>query len=162
MEDFFMNRDYILIIVQFIVTIGLLIRYIPRNKIREANLVFLFKLLLTLVLGLTVSELRLIEYPVRLFPHATKTSFTFEFFVYPSICAIFNLNYPEKKSNFIQFMYYSYFCSMITVLEIFAEKYTNILEYINWTWYITWISLFITFFISRKYYLWFFKLNQDN
>ena len=157
-----MYRDYILISIEWIVTIGLLIRYIPRNKIREANVIFLFKALLTWTLSLMVSELRLIEYPVRLFPYANRTSFTFEFFVYPSICAIFNTNFPEKKSTFDKFMYYCYYCTSMTILEIFTEKYTNILTYRHWTWYITWITLFITFFISRKYYVWFFKLKQNN
>jgi hypothetical protein len=157
-----MNRDYILIIIEWIVTAGLLIRFIPKNKIREANVVFLFKYLLSWTLSIIISNYNLIIYPVRLFPYSHKTSFTFESFVYPALCAIFNINFPKDKSSFIKFMHYFYYCTVVTVLEIFTEKYTNILKYVHWTWYITWITLFITFFISRKYYLWFFKLNQDN
>ena len=157
-----MNRDYALIITEWIVTIGLLIRFIPKNKIREAHVIFLFNNLLTWILSLTVSEFKLIEYPVRLFPYANKTSFTFESFVYPAICAIFNTNFPEKKSTFIQFMYYFYYCTTMTVLEVITEKRTNILKYIHWTWYITWITLFITFLISRTYYVWFFRLKNYN
>lgn len=157
-----MTRDYMLTIIEWITTIGLLIRFIPRDKIREAHVTFLFKQILSWILGLSVAELKLIEYPVRLFPYANKTSFTFEFFVYPAICAIFNTNFPIKKSPFSRFMYYFYYCTTMTVMEIFTEKYTNILKYIHWTWYITWITLFITFFISRRYYVWFFKLNKHN
>lgn len=157
-----MNRDYILIAIEWIITIVLLIRYIPKNKIREAHVIFFFKQLLTWLLGLTVVEFRLVEYPVREFPYANKTSFTFEYFVYPAICAIFNLHYPEKKSTFGQFMYYFYYCTAMTILEVLTEKYTNIITYIHWTWYLTWISLFLTFYISRKYYKWFFKLQQNN
>ena len=162
MEEITMNRDYIIIAIECIITIGLLIRYIPRKKIREANVIFLFKVFIAMILSLTVSEFRLIEYPARLFPYANRTSFHFEFFVYPSICAIFNINFPKKKSIFNQFMYYCYYCTTLTVLEIIAEKYTNILKYIHWSWYISWITFFITFYISRKYYLWFFKLKQNN
>nr|WP_282434416.1 CBO0543 family protein [Desulfosporosinus orientis] len=43
---------------------------------------------MTWAVGLGVVELRLIEYPVRLFPYANRTSFSFEYFIYPSICAI--------------------------------------------------------------------------
>jgi len=157
-----MTRDYMLTIIEWITTIGLLIRFIPRDKIREAHVTFLFKQILSWILGLSVAELKLIEYPVRLFPYANKTSFTFEFFVYPAICAIFNTNFPIKKSLFSRFMYYFYYCTTMTVMEIFTEKYTNILKYIHWTWYITWITLFITLFISRRYYVWFFKLNKHN
>ena len=157
-----MTRDYILITIGCIVTIGLLVKFIPKDKIREAHVAFLFKQLLTWVLGLTVVEVKLIEYPIRLFPYSTKTSFAFEYFVYPSLCAIFNVHYPKNKSTFGQFMYYFYFCTTMTVFEVFVEKHTNILKYIHWTWYITWLTLFITFYCTRKYYVWFFKLNQNN
>lgn len=157
-----MNVNYIFLALEWLITIGLLICFIPKHKIREAHVAFLAKQAITWVLGLSVVELRLIEYPIRLFPYANKTSFTFEYFVYPSICAIFNVHYPEKKSAFSQFMYYFYYCTTLTGIEILTEKYTNILKYIHWSWYVTWISLFITFFITRKYYVWFFKLREKS
>jgi hypothetical protein len=156
------NKEYALIIAQWIITIGLLIKFIPRNKIREAYIAFTFKQILTWILGLTVAELRLIEYPVRLFPYANKASFTFEYFVYPSICAIFNVNFPENKSNFSKSMYYFYYCTAITILEVLVEKHTNIIKYIHWTWHVTWITLFITFFITRRFYLWYLRQNQKS
>jgi len=157
-----MNRDFILNIIGWIITIGLLVKFIPKNKIREASVAFSFKQFPTWVLGLTVVQYKLIEYPVRLFPYVTKTSFSFEYFIYPSLCAIFNIHYPQKKNAFSQFMYYFYFCTTMTVIEVFVEKHTDILKYIHWTWYITWITFFITFYCTRKYYEWFFKLKQDN
>ena len=157
-----MNRDYILIAIGFIITIILLVKFIPKNKFREAIVAFLFKQLITWILGLSVVELRLIEYPVRLYPYATKSSFAFEYFIYPSFCAIFNVHYPEKKSALGRFMYYFYYCTAITISEVFIEKYTNILKYIHWTWYITWSTLFITFYITRIFYVWFFKLKQND
>ncbi len=156
-----MNINYIIIAIEWIIAIGLLVKFIPKNKIREAFVAFLFTQNLTWVLGLTVAELKLIEYPVRLFPYASRVSFTFEYFLYPSICAIFNVHYPQKKNAFGQFMYYFYYCTTLTVAEVFIEKYTNTLKYIHWTWYITWITLFLTFYATRKYYVWFLKLEQD-
>ena len=93
-----MNWDYALIALEWILTIVLLVKFISKNKIREAHVAFFFKQLITWVLGLLVVQLKLIEYPVRLFPYANKASFTFEYFVYPSLCAIFNVNFPEKKN----------------------------------------------------------------
>ena len=158
-----MNMNYMIIIAEWIVTICLLLMFIPKNKIREASVAFLFKHLITWLFGLIVVELRLIKYPIRLFfPYATKSSFSFEYFIYPSLCAIFNVHYPTKKNFLGQFMYYFYFCTSMTFLEIILEKYTQILKYIHWTWYITWITLFITFYVSRKFYEWFFKLKQND
>lgn len=156
-----MNREYRLIIIGLTITLGLLLVFIPKNKIREAQVGFLGKLVITWLLGLTVVECGLIEYPARLFfREANKTSFEFEFFIYPSICAIFIVNYPEKKSSFGQFMYYFYYCTSLTVIEVIVEKYTNILNYIHWSWYITWISFFITFYVNKKYNDWFFRTNK--
>lgn len=156
-----MSIDTLFYLAGWIVPIILLILFIPRDKIREAMLVFLFKLLLNWFLGLVVVQLGLIEYPVRLFPRATNTNFSFEYFIYPSICAIFNLNYPNKKNGFIQFLYYSFYCSSMTVIEVIAERYSNVIRYIHWTWHITWITLFLTFFLSRCFYVWFFRLKAD-
>lgn len=156
-----MNKDIFILISAWIITFTMLVFFIPKNKIREALFVFLLKQAITWLIGLLVVELRLIEYPVELFfKYATKTSFSFEYFIYPSICAVFNLNYPARKNKVQQFLYYSYFCSIMTIIEVLCEKYTNLIKYIHWTWYITWITLFLTFYISRKIYLWFFKIKQ--
>ncbi|HEX2927715.1 MAG TPA: CBO0543 family protein [Ruminiclostridium sp.] len=137
--------------------IVILIVYVPKNKIREAQLIFFFKQLITWFFGLIVVQLRLIEYPFRLFPYANKTSFSFEYFIYPAICVIFNLHYPKNVGKLKQFLYYVYFCTAITVFEELCVEYTNLIKYIHWTWYYTWVSFYLTFYISHKYYLWFFK-----
>jgi hypothetical protein len=135
----------------------LLLIFVRRDMIRQAIIIFLFKQLLTWLLGLIVVEFGLIVYPIRFFPNATKSSFTFEYLIYPAICVIFNLHYPNGKSRIRQFLHFVYFCSAITVVEVLCERYTDIIKYIHWTWYATWISLFLTFYISRKFYVWFFK-----
>lgn len=156
-----MNSDLLILIVAWIITIIILILFIPKDKLREAQLVFIFIQLITWFIGLLVVEFRLLEYPVEFFKYATKSSFTFEYFIYPAICAVFNMNYPVKKTIFKQFMYYFDFCSIMTIIEVLCERYTNIITYLHWTWYVTWITLFITFYLSRQYYLWFFRLKEN-
>jgi uncharacterized membrane protein YwzB len=155
-----MNKETIILITAWILMIISLVLFIPKNKFREAQVIFFFKQLMTWVLGLTVAQFRLIEYPVREFSYATKSSFSFEYFIYPSICVVFNLHYPEGKSRIRQFMHYVYFCTGMTILEVLCEEYTNILKYIHWHWYTTWITLFVTFFLSHLYYVWFFRLRS--
>lgn len=155
-----MGRDTIIIIFGWLITSTLLLIFTPKEKIRHALLIFFFKQFMTWILGLSVSELKLIEYPVRSFSYATRSSFDFEYFIYPAFCVLFNLHYPKGKNFFDKFMYYAYFCSVISAIEFIIERYTNIIKYINWEWYITWITLFATFYISRKFYIWFFKLNE--
>lgn len=157
-----MKIEYIILGASWIVIVIGLILFIPRNKIRHAWVAFLFKQIITWLLGHIVAEYKLIEYPVRLFKHATKTSFSFEYFIYPSLCVFFNLYYPVNKSLFKQFSHYFIYCSAITILEVALEKYTDLISYIHWTWYWTWLSLFITFYLSRKFYLWFLKKPIQN
>lgn len=153
-----MNWDLFILAAAWIITMILLVIFTPRDKIREAALIFLFKQTITWSVGLVVVELRLIEYPAREFSLATRTSFTFEYFVYPALCVIFNLHYPEGKSFFRQFAHFFYYCSSMTLIEMLIERYTNIIRYIHWSWYTTWITLFMTFFASRHFYKWFFRL----
>ena len=156
-----MNKEYFLIMIQWIVIICLLVKFIPKNKIREAQVAFFFMQSITWVQGLIVAQFSLVEYPVRLFEHATQTCFTFEYFAFPSIAAIFNVHYPKEKNAFGKFMYYFYYCSALTIVEAFIEKYMDNLEYMHWTWYITWSTVCFSLYITRRYYQWFFKLKQN-
>jgi len=92
-----MLAETIIEISSLFVSAALLLIFVPKNKIREASVIFCFKQLITWLLGLFVAEFNLIEYPVRLFANATKASFTFEYFVYPSICVILIFTILKEK-----------------------------------------------------------------
>lgn len=155
-----MTKEYIILISFWIITIISLILFIPRKKVRIAHTSYLFKLLLTWLFGLFVVEFRLIEYPIHEFKYANNTSFTFEYFVYPAICSLFNVHYPANKSILLKVIYYSAFPSIITIIEVILERYTQLINYIDWTWYWTWITLLITFILSRLYVRWFFRIKS--
>jgi hypothetical protein len=149
--------DRIVLIAVWIFTIMLLVLFTPRHQLREAQIVFLFKQALTWPLGILVVESGLLSYPVREFPNAINTSFSFEYFIYPATCIIFVLRFPEKRSMLWKIGWYILFPSWMTLLEVLIERYTDLIHYVTWTWYWTWISLCITFFMSRHYYLWYIK-----
>ncbi len=136
----------------------LLVIYVPKSRLREALVIFFFKQFMTWPLGLTAVNYGLIEYPVRLFSNATKVHFSFEYFIYPALCVIFMMTYPEGQGWLQRFMHYFNFCTVMTLFEVGAERYTATIKYIHWTWYISWLSFFITFYLSRKFYEWFFKV----
>lgn len=153
-----MLLEELILYLAWIITIICFWLFIPREKWRHAHVAIFFKQFITWVTGLEVVNLGLIEYPVRFFSNANGTSFTFEFLVYPVISAFFNIYYPENKSGLVKFIYYASICSVMTVLELLLENYTQLLRYIDWTGYLTWFSLFVTLYISRLYYRWFFKI----
>lgn len=150
-----------ILISSWIVVSLLLIRFIPREKIREAQLAFLSKQTMTWLFGLIVVEKGFISYPDRFFKKANRTSFTFEYFVYPALCALFNSYYPENKPNILKFLYYFSHTSIITIFEMIAVKYTNLIRYKKWSWYMSFITIWMTYYISRIYYRWFFKIRTE-
>ncbi len=147
----------------WIITSLLLVKYVPKNRIREAHISFLFKQVITWLFGLLVVEKGLISYPNRLFfKNAIKSSFTFEYFVYPALCSLFNLYYPEKRNKVAKLIYYFIHTAIITGFEIFAVKYTNLIKYNNWKWYWSFITMWLSYYISRIYYRWFFISRSTN
>lgn len=149
--------DRIVLISVWFGAILLLVLFTPRDKIREANIVFLFKQLITWPIGLAVVEFHLIEYPVREFKIATHTSFSFEYFIFPATCVIYILRYPENKSRLIRIGWQLLWPTWMTLLEVVIERYTNLIHYIHWEWYWTWLSLSATFLLSHTYYKWFLR-----
>lgn len=150
-----MRMEWWLLLSVYVLATGILL-FIPKNKIRLAVVAFLFKQVITFLLGLMVVELGLIEYPFRLFASINRTSFTFEYYAFPVICAVFNVRYPNDRSILIQLGYYAAFSSVLTIVEVIIEKYTYLIKYIHWEWYITWVTICISFFISRLFCIWFF------
>lgn len=146
-----------------IVTILLLILLIPKNKIRQALIPFLFHQVLTWFFGLIVVEKGLIRYPFRYyFSRSNKSSFIFEYLIFPAFAVFFNLFYPVKRSLLMKNIHYLFFTSIITFFETIAVKYTKLIEYKKWTWYWSFITIWISYFITNLFYRWYFKKTPCN
>jgi hypothetical protein len=126
-------------------------------KIRHGLLAFVYKQAITLLFGLVVAEKGLIKYPVREFKKAYKGSFSFGCFLYPSLCAIFNFYYPENRSRLSQFLYINSHAALLTLVEVVVERYTNLIKYVKWKWYWSYLTMVLTYYSSRLFYRWFFK-----
>jgi hypothetical protein len=130
---------------------------IPSAKKRIAIVAVLFKQLITWATGLLVVEFHLISYPINFLSDVNQASFTYEYFVYPVFCGVFNAFYPNSRSKFYQFLYYCLYCTSLTIPEALFEKHTELILYLNWGWYWTWITLFLTFMMTRWFCVWFFN-----
>lgn len=134
--------------------------FIPKGKLRQASFIFLTAQLPSWLFGLLVVEAGWIEYPVRELYKANATSFTFEYLVLPIICIFFNLQYPETKGLYKKVKYYFYILSIFTLIEYLTEKYTLIIHYIHWEWYITLITMAIFLYMIRAFYKWFYNIGN--
>lgn len=145
----------ILIVVPIITVLSLI--FMPKNKLLQAQFIFLFVHFSSWILGLSAVQLALIEYPYRELSTVNRTSFIFEFLVLPIMCIHFNVHFPERSSKAVKCMYYFGITLVFTIIEYFMEKYTLILKYTGWQLYWTFISVCFIFWLSRKTSQWFFK-----
>lgn len=155
-----MRIEWWILLLVFIIATSIVFS-IPKNKIRLAIVAFLFQQMITFLIGLVVVELGLLEYPVRLFASINRTSFTYEFYAFPVLCAAFNVWYPYDRSIHIQWSYIIGFTSVLTIIEVIIEKYTALINYIHWEWYITWITLCLALLLSRLFCVWFFAKGEN-
>ena len=155
-----MRIEWWLLLSVYALSTGILF-LIPKNKIRPATVAFLFKQIITFLIGLVVVELGLLEYPVRLFASINRTSFTYEYYAFPVTCAIFTVWYPHNRRTFIKLGYYITFTSILTLGEVIIEKNTDLIKYIHWEWYISWITICLSFYLTRTFCTWFFAKPED-
>jgi hypothetical protein len=135
-------------------------KLIPREKARDALVLFLFLQIITWPSGLFAVEMKWIEYPVQIFPqenNINKSSFFFEFFLFPLFAVIFSLHFPKNATKIGAFVYYCIFAGLFTGLEVILEQTTKLVEYHRWKWYWTLVTLMISLYLNHKYYFWFRK-----
>ncbi|MCM0761179.1 MULTISPECIES: CBO0543 family protein [Sporomusa] len=133
-----------------VITLLLLIFAVDWRYFRDWVVVYLFKSLLDFVVSSPTVELRLLEYPDRLLPNLYDTSLLFELWVFPVLCILYNQITRDKGLSVI-LGYALLFSAGITVIEYFLELHTNLIRYIQWSWLTTYVTLSITFLLSRGF-----------
>ncbi len=131
--------------------------FVPKANRLQAQFIFLFIQFPIWLLGLVAVELRLLAYPVHELSRANNTSFVFEYLILPIFCIHFNVRYPRYATKLGQTFYYVGASLALTIVEVIVEKYTDILEYTGWKWYITFLTVLLILWLSRITTLWFFK-----
>lgn len=150
------NGDTLLYII-WVFTISSVILFIPKNRIHMAWQAFLFGQVLTWPLGLFIADLGWVQYPVNFFENATQASFTYEYLFLPVICAYFVVYFPSKRRLSTRLAYYAGFCTVLTLLELIILHYTNLIRYIHWNAFFTWITIWTILYTTRKFCVWFFR-----
>ncbi len=123
---------------------------------RDWVAIFLFKCTLDFIWGSAVVSLDLIDYPYRLLPQYYDTSILFELWVFPVLCILYNQVTRTRGLPAIV-GYALLYSAGITALEYPLERYTDLIKYLNWTWFTSFYTLTLTFLISRifiAFYRW--------
>jgi hypothetical protein len=145
-----------------IAAVVLLFLFVPKTKVLDAHIIFLFMQAQSWLLGTLVSEFHLILYPVRILERGYIANFSFEYVIFPTIAVLYSLYFPWEKSMFSKLFYIGLYPTVITALEVWIEKSTDLIVYTHWAWYWSWITLLITLNIAQFYYRWIMKKVKIN
>jgi hypothetical protein len=140
--------ETIITILAAIINLLLLIFAVDWRYFRDWVVVYLFKCVLDFLWGSPVVNLKLLDYPVRLLPHYYNTSILFEVWVFPTLCILYNQVTREKGIRPI-LCYAVLFSAVITAFEYPIELYTDLIDYLNWSWFTSFYTITITFLMSR-------------
>jgi len=142
--------ENIITILAAIINLLLLIFAIDWRYFRDWVVVFLFKCVVDFIWGSPVVNLKLLDYPVRLLPQFYNTSILFELWVFPTLCVLYNQ--VTRERGFWPILYYAaVFSTVVTAIEYPIELYTDLIEYLNWSWFTSFYTIMITFLSSRGF-----------
>ncbi len=133
-----------------VITLLLLVFAVDWRHFRDWVVVFLFKCTIDFIWGSPVVSLKMLEYPERLFPRWYETSILFELWVFPVLCILYN-QVTRTRGLAAIVGYALLFSAGIVAVEYPLERYTNLIRYIDWTWFTSFYTLAITFLMSRAF-----------
>jgi hypothetical protein len=150
-----MGKNEVIELSIWIVSIALMLIFIPKARVREAAISFMITQLLSWILGLLVVYFGLLAYPKHFFATATDSSFTYEFLAFPAVSAIMNVNFPTDKPVLIKIGYLLLYPTIMTVIEIALVHYTDLIVFKRWAWYTSWLTIAATMLIAFGFHNWF-------
>jgi hypothetical protein len=151
-----MNTEFVILIIIWVVGLISFFLFTPKRKHRNLIFGYLVCKTLTWISTLFHVKFNLLIFPFREFPKATDLMLTTEYFFYPLMCG-FYIIYEPKLKYLGRFFYLSLWISVLVIIDVMMEKYTNLIEYIHYDWYWTWLNFFCIFALSNRIYHWFFS-----
>ncbi|MEY2196985.1 CBO0543 family protein [Neobacillus sp. BF23-41] len=152
-----MIKEILIIIFSWLISISLMLKYIPKESKRTAHITFLFVSTITWIYEYIQLLTGLVEFPFREFNGATKMSFSLYYFVYPTFGVLFITLYPMEKVKLRIFNHFFVFAIAITTYSFFIEKYSSLIFFKKWNWFASFFSNLIILFIVKKFVYWFKK-----
>jgi len=144
------SAETVITIIAIVITLLLLIFAVDWRYFRDWIVVYLFKSIIDFAWGSPVVNLKLLDYPIRLLPHYYNTSILFELWVFPTVCILYNQ--VTRKRGLWPIIYYAViFSAVITAIEYPLELYTDLIEYLDWSWFTSFYTIMITFLCSRAF-----------
>lgn len=151
------SKNVLWIIITSIIVLILLILIVPKNRIREAWLNFVFFQTLTWATGVILAEYNLVKSPFRMFPKATTQNFFNDFIIFPSISVLYYFLFPYQQKRYIQCLFILGSAIVVGIYDFSVERFTDLKRYIHWSAFNQFLLAIIFNYGSLWFTLWFFK-----
>ncbi|MFD0694489.1 CBO0543 family protein [Paenibacillus sp. GCM10027628] len=152
-----MTFERVILIIVWGIGLILIPLTIPKDRMREAALVFLANQMITWTLSVLFVEMGLFENPVREFPKAAGINFTNNYLLYPLSSTLFYLYYPKEKSPIIKVLYQACYVAVACIYVQAIATYTNLFKYVHFNAFYNGLVFFLGINAARFYGYWFFK-----
>lgn len=150
-------REIIVLAALWGTAILYLLLKVPKEKQREAQIVFLFSQSVGwLYVYLQTLSGRMI-FPFREFPDATKMSLTLYYLFYPAVAVWFILHYPDQKRWPQKAAFYIANALGIQLIAWLIAEYTDLMEYKKYHWFLTFFLNLSIIIVIRIFHVWFRK-----
>ncbi|KKI91743.1 hypothetical protein WQ54_12975 [Bacillus sp. SA1-12] len=139
-----------MVILWLLLIIGIVLFLFSFRKppIKHWVLIYLLASYFSIFLGVIVVEENMLTYPVKFLDQYFSSSILYEYLLFPVVCMYFyQTTYRSKLIGIIgQALLYT---AALTVTEFLFERYTDLIEYLSWTWLHTFLSIFFLMLILR-------------
>lgn len=131
-----------------IIGIALFLYSLRKPPIKDLLLIYFMTSFFSIFLGVIVVEEKLIEYPISFLSNYFSSSLLYEYLLFPVVCiyfyqATYNSKYPSMILKCLLFT------SVLTIIEILLERYTDLIDYLNWSGVHSFISIFFLMLFIR-------------
>ncbi|WP_078544541.1 CBO0543 family protein [Litchfieldia alkalitelluris] len=140
--------DYYILIALLLLGIFLFIVALRKGPIIHSLLIFFMTAYASTFVGVIVVEEKMLKYPITLFGQYFDSSMLFEYLLFPIVNIFFHQTTIKSKMDrlIIQTAMYS---GVLTSIEVLFEKYTDLIEYMTWTWFHSFVGMFLFLLIIR-------------
>ncbi|WP_305730668.1 CBO0543 family protein [Bacillus sp. sid0103] len=150
-------KEILILFFSWLISISLLLKFIPKESKRTAHITFLFVSTITWIYEYIQLLTGLVEFPFREFNVASKMSFSLYYILYPTFGVFFIILYPMEKGKLRIFIHFFVFAIAISTFSFFIEKYSSLIYFKKWNWFSSLISTLIILYIVKKFVFWFKK-----
>ncbi|TDF97099.1 CBO0543 family protein [Paenibacillus piri] len=151
-----MTVDWVWYSLSCLVIIILFWRFVDWRRSRRIWIGLFAMQTITWGVGLTLVELHWIEFPVRVFPDATRQNFIAAYFIYPCLFVLYDQCYP-RGGRLKQWIYTAAYAAASSGWEYVMSTSTHILKYHHWNPLCRFVLAAVSLLLCRWLVIWMFK-----